>query len=911
MVGIFLLPIQLNFETKKEGGFALEAKTSSARAVDTTLDKNFPGMIGKDIVEATAVNSAQIKLTFHFISSGFRQPATLTDAGKKFREAFLATKKSAQDPSKTATDLSELSEADSQEFYNKLSEDWDYVYDKGFYDSLDGDGQVPSKGLFIQIYSKDKTELIQEYTLAGFNLNFRVLEDDYYYTITTPSDFEEKNTYNVRIRLDEDNATSGSDRFSNYTSVTTPTKTGNEPTVQSGGTSTQGAVTAVDKLDLKCNNLMDFTVSGCVAQLVYLVWEISALIMKVAAFFLDFLIYYSTNSNSYSNGFITEGWGAVRDVANIFFIISLLFVAIKTILGLNVTNNKQIIGSIVLIALIINFSLFFTRVIIDGSNILAKVFYNNVESKDVNGNIVNGDAGQKSLSMGLVDKFNPQGLLTQDMYNADYGTIRFILLTVILIAIALYTAYMFFTIGLLFVGRVIMLWVSMIFAPIAFISYALPFKIPKLGHEGWWDELFKNAFLAPIFVFFLYIIVMFAGFLSKIAESAGGDSPDFFQKILATLIPFIILFVFIMKAKEIALEYSGELGKSINKLGGSIGGMVVGGAIGGTAILGRASLGRAGRVLGNSERLKNAEAKGGITGFAAGKLLDTGRAASKGSFDLRGIKVAGKNLASTGLQVGSAQKGGYEKIRAEQIGKRQRRAETLKSGDNSKEKQLLNKTEADLHSLNAKVLKDLTNIDTDIENKTKDIADINSRIKAAPPNSTELENARAELADANNFIKDRKSAKKNLREGRGYTTTGKDNNGNTVLESRDPVTIGLDANGNNIGIKHLEDKKKELNFKIEEKNHHRMEDYATSQAGWKSQAFDFVMSGGQHSFRGAREAENKIRSGAKAPAAPEKSHDDHGGGHTSSHSAPAHTAPAHTAPSTTSKPAAGNAHPTH
>src|SRR3989344_3723233 len=112
----------------------------------------------------------------------------------------------------------------------------------------------------------------------------------------------------------------------------------------------------------------------CILQVFFILWQASALVATLAGHFLDFFIYYATDSASYINTFVSKAWGAVRDVANIFFIIALLYVAIKTILGLNVTDNKKLISAVIIVGLIINFSLFTTKVVIDGSNILAKIF---------------------------------------------------------------------------------------------------------------------------------------------------------------------------------------------------------------------------------------------------------------------------------------------------------------------------------------------------------------------------------------------------------------------------------------------------------------------------------------------------------------------------------------------------------
>ena len=395
---------------------------------------------------------------------------------------------------------------------------------------------------------------------------------------------------------------------------------------------------------------------GCVAGLLNFFWQVSSSIAELGGKFLDFLIYYSTNSSSYVSEFVKEGWAAVRDVANIFFIIALLYIAIKTILGLNVSDNKKLIGTIVLIALIINFSLFTTQVIIDASNILAKIFYNSMTPKNENGNLLEAKAGgEKSISVGLIDKFNPQKIVSSKDYKNDGGPARFVFITILLIIITLYTAYIFFAVGLLFVSRVVMLWFSMIFSPIAFASYTLPFDIPGLGHKEWWSELLKNAFLAPIFIFMLYLVVMFAGFLNEIVKYSDGA--EFFQKIMSTVIPFVILMVLLMKAKDLAVKYSGEMGAAIMKGAKMVGGVALGAVTGGAAMLGSGLIGGgAAKLLGSKygEKLKDAAEKKGMGGFAARMALKGTNKATKSTFDVRKTALGGGLSKATGMDFQSA-----------------------------------------------------------------------------------------------------------------------------------------------------------------------------------------------------------------------------------------------------------------
>src|SRR3989339_1704778 len=313
-------------------------------------------------------------------------------------------------------------------------------------------------------------------------------------------------------------------------------------------------------------------IGGCVLQVFFILWQATALVARLAGHFLDFFIYYATDSASYTNTFVSKAWAAVRDIANVFFIIALLFIAIKTILNLNVTNNKKLIGAVIIVALVINFSLFTTKVVIDASNILAKVFYNNITSKDANtqdadGTLKDSEAGvggQKSVSIGIINKFDPQEIMSdQTEYDQNAGT--FIFITILALVITLFTAYIFFSVALLFVARVVSLWISMVFSPIAFASYTIPFNIPGFGHKEWWDDLLKNAFLAPFFIFFLYIIILFTDFLKTITIYPTGS--DTIQHLMGIVIPFAIIFILLLKAKHLAVKLSGSIGATVNNIG--------------------------------------------------------------------------------------------------------------------------------------------------------------------------------------------------------------------------------------------------------------------------------------------------------------------------------------------------------
>ena len=589
MLGIFLLPISPSFEIKKNGQLTLETQINKVNAAgETTLS-----ITPKDTSANISIKISQLG----FDDSRYNLAIILFD-------------------SDVLPDINNLPEEGVQTVsnYTKIGVKNSDVIDHEFTGLKAGHKYI----IQVVIAESASTSWIT-YAAMPFSSAFLLLKTAY--------DFFFGNDPSVSYR--------GSKVF---TTNSAPDKT--------DGTFEETKVTT-PPYDLACSinpaGTQPEGLFGCIAAFLYsVVWGISAQIAHLAGIFLDFLIYYSTNSSSYVSTFVTKGWGAVRDVANIFFIIALLYIAIKMILSLGDSHSKKLISTIIIVALIINFSLFVTRVVIDGSNILAKVFYNNIDSKYDNKEPAIGAKGEKSISIGLINKFNPQEIITnQQDYIKNQGTFMFI--TLLAIAITLFTAYIFFSVGLLFVSRVVMLWFSMIFAPIAFASYTLPFDIPGLGHKEWWKNLFENAFLAPIFIFMLYLVVMFAGFLNEIIQYPVGAEP--IQKIMGIVIPFVLLMVLLMKAKDMAVKYAGEMGAAVVKGAAVMGGLALGGAALGAATLGRNAIGKVMQRATRSDASRKYENYANAQkDFKAGKITSAQLKTAKDDVDKLSLrnKVFGK-----------------------------------------------------------------------------------------------------------------------------------------------------------------------------------------------------------------------------------------------------------------------------
>ena len=363
--------------------------------------------------------------------------------------------------------------------------------------------------------------------------------------------------------------------------------------------------------------------TGCLAQALYYVLFIpTSYLFALSGVFFDTTFAYSVSDASSRSTFVVEGWAVVRDLCNMFFIFILLYIAIGTILKLHNVKTKEMIINVVIIGLFINFSLFATQVIIDASNVLARVFYNadiiKITEKGANGvadatpGLVIGEDGVIPLSAAVVNKINPQNLIIHstkvgviedtagkaDTDSNTTGAGTFALVTLLTVFVNIVGIITFLSLGLIFVSRIVGLWLAMIIAPLAFFTYAVPpLKDTKMiGWTKWWPDTIKLAFLAPVFIFFMYIILKF---LQTGLGIFGNGERTGIAFVLATIIPFAFIMILLLKAKSIASDMSGEMGRSITGAVAAGGGMLLGGAALGTAFLGRKVVGQ---TLANASR---------------------------------------------------------------------------------------------------------------------------------------------------------------------------------------------------------------------------------------------------------------------------------------------------------------------
>ena len=205
------------------------------------------------------------------------------------------------------------------------------------------------------------------------------------------------------------------------------------------------------------------------------------------------------------------------------------------ILGMEKFGNKKFIAKILLIAVLINFSMLFSRMIIEASHVVAGQFYRAAQSQiSVEGtsNTAPG-AGQALLNLsqgGLAGEYIklmgvPTALdagtftstkLSKDLNNGWLALLYGLLTASFLLGATLVFLYAAF----LLIVRTILLVFLMMTSALAFASFLVPAFGAEKGWSLWWQSLLKSSLLAPLLLMFFWATLVVGK--SFVAGSGGS-----------------------------------------------------------------------------------------------------------------------------------------------------------------------------------------------------------------------------------------------------------------------------------------------------------------------------------------------------------------------------------------------------
>jgi hypothetical protein len=226
---------------------------------------------------------------------------------------------------------------------------------------------------------------------------------------------------------------------------------------------------------------------------------------------------------------VITGWKVTRDIVNIFYIFFLLIIAIATILGISSYNAKRLLLTLILSALLVNFSLPLTGILIDIANSLGNSFYLNIGETNVEND---GERGYPvhRISPGLVKGFSPQKIYEPNALAIEANKSgvaatsgRMILAMIMGIILILVASFVLAAGAIMLTVRIIYLWLLLILSPFAFLFYVLPDT--KRFASMWSKKLFEQAFFYPAYMFFIYLVFksIDSGLITTMVRGKGID----------------------------------------------------------------------------------------------------------------------------------------------------------------------------------------------------------------------------------------------------------------------------------------------------------------------------------------------------------------------------------------------------
>ena len=282
---------------------------------------------------------------------------------------------------------------------------------------------------------------------------------------------------------------------------------------------------------------------------------------RAMATFFSFALYRLTQGVGFiGNDMVQTGWRVVRDVANWFFVVFFLVSAISTILNYAKYNARAILPKLIVFAILVNFSLFLGAFVINVSNSLAYIFTSQVaaEHKDIGIYLFN-EMGLTSLAGA-----NPDDTGSEAQNQDNPATILAnLILAIVFMSVA---SFVFGALAIMFLFRIVYLWILLILAPLAFIAAIWP------ATRSYWDKWVKDlvnwSFFAPIASFFIWLATFLVVYINRLIDGGivanielGDGAAIALISSADAMFRFITVIIFLLLALKASTTMTGAMGQ--------------------------------------------------------------------------------------------------------------------------------------------------------------------------------------------------------------------------------------------------------------------------------------------------------------------------------------------------------------
>ncbi|MEK7510616.1 MAG: hypothetical protein AAB582_00035 [Patescibacteria group bacterium] len=288
------------------------------------------------------------------------------------------------------------------------------------------------------------------------------------------------------------------------------------------------------RMDLCIQKALTWGMSAILGGVAWVVLSIAAFMLWIIGGMFNWVVIKTVfEFGSYfgaSEGMLIA-WGIMRDLGNIILLFGFIFMGLATILNTHALDEysaRKALPRLIIFAVLLNFSLFASQIVIDVSNSFASVFtaQAGLTGCTANNDTIdaatglpsqaacanNGIAGQVLQMAGISGAFSivdiGKFMSAPEKHAPVYiGLAIFITITAVVLLAA----------AIMLVMRAVMLCLLMVLSPIGFAGMAIP-PLNEFAKK-WWKQLLSNAFFAPIYLLLVLISL-------KIMEGLVGQNEN-------------------------------------------------------------------------------------------------------------------------------------------------------------------------------------------------------------------------------------------------------------------------------------------------------------------------------------------------------------------------------------------------
>lgn len=296
-------------------------------------------------------------------------------------------------------------------------------------------------------------------------------------------------------------------------------------------------------------------------------------VAQLVAMVTHFLIIIAQYSDFTKNSVVTIGWNLVVDIANMIFIVALLIIAIGTVLRVQNYRYNRLLGNVIVMAFLVNFSKSIAAFFIQASQIVMLTFV---------------DAFRDAAFGNFATMFGLEKVLTFSQTadpKAPLDVFASLLIGLFFLTVALITIL---ALSIVLSVRIVMLWILVILSPFAYALRILP-DTDRWARE-WWSNFGKWVTTGPVIAFFLWLALAILSqsgnqttsnqtsswitsspSVSRAISTIPPEEKDLYFKgtellEIENFISFIIAIVFLWMGLQMATSTGGIAGKWAGKV---------------------------------------------------------------------------------------------------------------------------------------------------------------------------------------------------------------------------------------------------------------------------------------------------------------------------------------------------------